>query len=75
MNGNKNNHIISDNKLKQEDSLILSIFLKSYVVGYVQEASGRYRPVTSTTLSLPHLAEKASIPKNILTRFTSKTNR
>ncbi|XP_037797094.1 LOW QUALITY PROTEIN: uncharacterized protein LOC119592339 [Penaeus monodon] len=47
--------------------------LSHYVVGYVQEASGRYRPVTSTTLSLPHLAEKASIPKNILTRFTTSS--
>ncbi|ROT64530.1 hypothetical protein C7M84_017518 [Penaeus vannamei] len=44
--------------------------LSHYVIGYVQEASGRYRPVTSTTLSLPHLAEKAPLPKNILTRFT-----
>lgn len=47
--------------------------LSHYVIGYVQEASGRYRPVTSTTLSLPHLAEKAPLPKNILTRFTTSS--
>ncbi|XP_063596682.1 putative phosphoenolpyruvate synthase [Penaeus indicus] len=49
--------------------------LSHYVVGYVQEASGRYRPVTSTTLSLPDLAEKAPIPKNILTRFTTSSGK
>ncbi|KAK7073275.1 hypothetical protein SK128_004996, partial [Halocaridina rubra] len=40
-----------------------------YALGYMQKASGKYHPITSTDFSLSRFAGNETLPYNILTKF------